>query len=252
MSGIYIGSARIGENGKITGGKDGDQKQTTNSNDMVGEVSSQRFYIHSKGWNVLRPILVDHAELIARENKYACDNANIGYNQNERYDVVNQAKKVKSLKDISVKCNSDCSSLTRAEIITACGKDVGDFTTANCKEALLKSGLFHDEGKYYNGMELFNGDILCTCTKGHVVTVNSGNARRKEEKPDKKDNGKYYKKCDVIHNSIVVALKSINVDASFENRLKIAVANGIKNYSGSADQNIKLLNLLKEGKLKRC
>ena len=32
---IYIGSARIGENGKITGGKDGDQKQTNTKNNST-------------------------------------------------------------------------------------------------------------------------------------------------------------------------------------------------------------------------
>lgn len=42
----------------------------------------------------------------------------------------------------------------------------------------------------------------------------------------------------------------IGVDSSFSNRKKIASKNGINNYSGSASQNLKLLNLLKQGKLK--
>lgn len=51
--------------------------------------------------------------------------------------------------------------------------------------------------------------------------------------------------------SFVDGLKSIGVDSSFENRKKIAYNNGITNYTGSAIQNIKLLNLLKNGKLKK-
>lgn len=43
----------------------------------------------------------------------------------------------------------------------------------------------------------------------------------------------------------------IGVDSFFSNRKKIASKNGISNYSGSASQNLKLLNLLKQGKLKK-
>ena len=51
-------------------------------------------------------------------------------------------------------------------------------------------------------------------------------------------------------NSIVDALKNINVDSSFENRKKIAKINGISNYEGTQQQNTALLNKIKEGKLK--
>ncbi len=50
-------------------------------------------------------------------------------------------------------------------------------------------------------------------------------------------------------NSIVDALKSIDVDSSFEYRKKIAAKNGICNYRGTSYQNNKLLKLLKKGKL---
>lgn len=52
-------------------------------------------------------------------------------------------------------------------------------------------------------------------------------------------------------NSIVDALKSLNIDSSFSNRKKIAEINNIKNYRGTSSQNIVLLNLLKNGKLKK-
>ncbi len=61
----------------------------------------------------------------------------------------------------------------------------------------------------------------------------------------------YYSKYSGNTTSIVDALKSIGVNSSFGNRKKIASKNGISNYSGSASQNLKLLNLLKQGKLKK-
>ena len=61
----------------------------------------------------------------------------------------------------------------------------------------------------------------------------------------------YYKKYTGSSVSIVDALKAIGVDSSMNNRKKIAKANGISNYSGTASQNTQLLNLLKQGKLKK-
>ena len=50
-------------------------------------------------------------------------------------------------------------------------------------------------------------------------------------------------------NSFVDALKKRGVNASMTFRKKIASVNGIKNYTGTAKQNSKLLNLMKKGKL---
>ena len=49
--------------------------------------------------------------------------------------------------------------------------------------------------------------------------------------------------------SIVDCLRSINVDSSYSYREKIAKANGVANYKGSAPQNDKLVSLGKKGKL---
>ena len=50
-------------------------------------------------------------------------------------------------------------------------------------------------------------------------------------------------------NSFVDALKKRGVNASMAFRKKIASVNGIKNYTGTAKQNEKLLHLMKKGKL---
>ena len=62
----------------------------------------------------------------------------------------------------------------------------------------------------------------------------------------------YYPACSSSYNSIVDALNSIGVDSSYNHRKKIAAANSISNYSGQPSQNTKMLNLLKQGKLKKA
>ena len=61
----------------------------------------------------------------------------------------------------------------------------------------------------------------------------------------------YYPKYAGNSTSIVEALVAVKVDSSFANRKKIAVANGITNYSGTMSQNAELVKLLKAGKLKK-
>ena len=53
------------------------------------------------------------------------------------------------------------------------------------------------------------------------------------------------------YGSIVDGLKSVGVDSSYNYRKQLAKNNGIQNYRGSYSQNLKMLNLLKNGKLKK-
>lgn len=53
------------------------------------------------------------------------------------------------------------------------------------------------------------------------------------------------------NGSIVDGLKGIGVGASFDDRNRVAIANGITNYSGSAEQNRTLCELARNGKLKK-
>lgn len=63
-------------------------------------------------------------------------------------------------------------------------------------------------------------------------------------------------KVNYLHNpsytgvSIVDGLKGIGVDSSYEYRSRLANANGISNYCGSAEQNTQMLEMLKNGTLK--
>lgn len=49
--------------------------------------------------------------------------------------------------------------------------------------------------------------------------------------------------------SIAAALNSLGIDSSYSYREKIAAKNGITGYKGTPAQNIRMLNLLKQGKL---
>nr|DAQ15754.1 MAG TPA: protein of unknown function (DUF3597) [Caudoviricetes sp.] len=60
----------------------------------------------------------------------------------------------------------------------------------------------------------------------------------------------YYPRYKGFSISIVDALRAIGVkDVTLSHRKKIAKANGITNYKGTASQNLKMLKLLKKGKL---
>ena len=158
---IIVGSARIDENGKITGGKAGDQTGK--------EISTQKFYVHSKGWYVIRAKNKQTAKKIAEAMLIACNNDNIGYDQGGRLGIIKYGVNSK------VKTEADCSSTVRACIMYATGKDVGNFTTANEVKVLEKSGMFDKAFAYTNSTVLKTGDILCTKTQGHTVVVVSGN-----------------------------------------------------------------------------
>lgn len=167
---LIVGSARANENGKSTGGKAGDQTKR--------EVSTQAYYMHSKGWLCLRAKDEGVADALADAMLQACQNDNIGYCQTHRTSVIAQLKKSGSLAKINSKTETDCSVLVRACCVQA-GFDPGNFTTANEAAILKKSGRFKDVITVTASTKLYNGDILVTRTKGHTVIVVSGNPRAK-------------------------------------------------------------------------
>lgn len=168
---IIIGSARSDEFGKITGGVAGDQKQKSSTNDTIGEVSMQNFYVHSKGWYILRPKCAEIANKIATNMKIACNNPNIGYDQGNRFGIITYGVNTKT------KTECDCSSLVRQCVKEASGIDPGNFSTANEVSVLQATNLFETKKSYTNGTDLYTGDVLVTKTKGHTVIVVDGLAR---------------------------------------------------------------------------
>lgn len=235
---IYVGSARQDENGKYSGGSAGDQTGK--------EVSTQTFYMHSKGWYILRPKSVTYANKIATAMLEACNNANIGYDQNQRTTLLTQYNKTKSIKAITTKCECDCSALVRVCVLQATGKDVGNFTTSNEVTVLVNSGLF-EKKTCSSSADVYNGDILVTKTKGHTVIVTSGRARSTTSSVS------YYNKYTGSSTKIDTVLKAIGVPSkyygSYTKRKPIAKANGYSSYTGTSAQNLALIALAKKGKL---
>ena len=171
--GVWVGSARVDERGKASGGQAGDQKQTSTP-DKSGEVSIQEWYLHSKGWVVLRAKDPEAREKIARDMEFACDNPLIGYDQSENTTLYEVAKTVGfDCSRVRRKCETDCARLVRVCVLYA-GIDAPDFYTGNLVEALKGTGAFDvykDDEHCKKSSLILRGDILCTRTTGHVVVA---------------------------------------------------------------------------------
>ena len=232
---VYIGHASIDERGKASGGTAGDQTGK--------EVYKRTWY--SKPWHtVFRPKSPEIAEKIAKAMEQACANNNIGYDQYQRTTLYTQAKaKNWDISKVTTKCETDCSALV-AVCCNAAGVTVSkDMYTGNETAVLKGTGKFDvfTASKYVISSDyLLRGDILLGT--GHTAIVLSDGAKAKPAIV-------YFKKYTGDTTSIVEALKSIGVASDKTYRSTIAKANSITNYSGTAAQNTKMLNLLKQGKL---
>lgn len=215
---LYIGSARRDENGKYVNGKAGDQ-------DNGLEVSIQEYYIHSKGWYAFRFKSVEYANKMAEAMKQACNNQNIGYDQNNRLDIMTALKKYGTLAKISEPTECDCGTLIRACIYQATGVDVGDFYTGTQPTVLAKTGLFDEKISVTASSILYDGDILVTKTKGHTAAIVSGNSRTpattKKVSDTKMPTVKKGSKGTAV--KIVQVILGLTVDGSFGAKTKAAV-----------------------------
>ena len=165
---VMIGSARIDERGKATGGMDGDNNGR--------EVSTQSYYVRSASapWRVLRAKDAGQAAQIAECMRRACENDNIGYNQSRRLTLYNLARPLDfDVSRVTTPCATDCSALVRVCCAFA-GINVANFTTSDEAKLLLATGAFVEltASKYRTGSAyLREGDILVTPSKGHTVVV---------------------------------------------------------------------------------
>lgn len=148
----------------------------TSPGDQAGgkEVSTQAWYLHSKGWYVYRAKDPAAREKIAEAMEKACANDAIGYSQPTRNSLYNDIKgKGFDPSKTSKKVNTDCSALVRVCCAYA-GIKLDDFVTSSEGTRLLASGKFDrlTDDKYCKKPDyLMRGDILCTRTKGHTVVV---------------------------------------------------------------------------------
>ncbi len=167
---VKIGHASMDERGKASGGAAGDQTGK--------EVCTRSWY--NKPWIALiRPKNSTAAEKIAKAMEAACENDNIGYDQNERTTLYIKAKANNwNIAGIKSKCETDCSALV-AVCVNAAGISVSkDIYTGNEKSALVATGKFtaHTESKYLaTDNYLKRGDILLA--SGHTAVVLSNGSK---------------------------------------------------------------------------
>lgn len=182
---IKVGSARIDENGNISGGRAGDQTKK--------EAATEPYYSHPKGWYMLRAKDSDKARKIGLAMAEACMNDNIGYDQSGRYGVIECLKIYGRLAKINKPTEADCSSLVRACCIQA-GINVGDFNTASEVAVLERTGAFNKAVAVTPGTKLQVGDILVTRSKGHTVIVTESDNKSEDKPKPKPQTGSRVKK----------------------------------------------------------
>lgn len=239
-----IGHARFDENRGIVNGQAGDQTK--------GEVCITDWY--SRPWTfVLRA--KDHRmrEKIADAMTQICTNDNIGYDQKQRNGIIIEGEKVNwDFSKISTPIECDCSSavsacLIAAGIFKATVFEYGNAcTTSTLRKALAKTGQFFElvDTKYLKSSDyLVKGDILLY--EGHHVAVNLENGWNISS-------GLFYPAYKGNSTTLYDAMQEMGIDPSPDHRALIAKANGIVNYTKSAEQNLEMFAKLKEGTLKKA
>lgn len=171
---VIVGSARHDENFRYSDGRAGDQ--------IGSELETQEWYLHPKGWRVLRAKNALAREKIADDMEYACDNICIGYDQNENTTLWDCVKDLGfDCRLVNTNCETDCARLVRVCVAYA-GIETEDFYTANEASALLATGEFEEYPFAAENPELLlRGDILVTKSKGHTVVVVKQTNQKREE-----------------------------------------------------------------------
>lgn len=164
---VYIGSARYNENEELEGGQLGDQTSE--------ECAIEPWYLHRKGWYVLRPLDSAKGELMAQDMIYLCNNDNIGYsywtNCYTLYNIVSNLGYDCQL--VTVPCDTNCSQAVRVCALYA-GYNVADFYTGSEVQVFLNTGEFQllTASIYTTQPDYLEvGDILVTKTQGHTAIV---------------------------------------------------------------------------------
>lgn len=181
---VKIGHASIDENGKVAGGKVGDQTDK--------EICIREWY--KKPWNVML-ICTDEkiADKAADYMEQICKNDSYGYDQRQRTTGYTSIKKNGVAKG---KGEFDCSSLV-ASCYNLAGLDVNvNCTTRNLRKALLATGKFkaYEDAAHINTSDYaLRGAVYLS--EGHhvVMALGKGNKQLDKKTQNGGDNGSRYK-----------------------------------------------------------
>lgn len=224
---VKIGHALKNEKGQYKGGQKGDQNGR--------EILIAAWYLHVKGWVVIRAIDPKDRENIALAMEMICKNDNFGYGQDYRLSGFDETAKVGyDPSKVKIKCGLDCSQSVRLCVHYA-GIKCANFKTKTQVDILDKTGKFEvlTSSKYCKSSDyLLRGDILCTPVSGHTVVVLSNGAKIKEEKSmgytvikNYVSKTKYSKKCPYTMKPIGITVHNTANDASAINEVKYMVGN---------------------------
>lgn len=135
-------------------------------------------------------------------------------------------------------------SVIPAQIVCCVAQDLGFKGIANISNAYKYVHLdMRSSGKYY-GDEIKSYNTVTSNFYNYFGVSKADVAKYTGEKTVN-----YFPRYTGSTTSIVAALNSLKITSSFSYRSKIAKANSITAYIGTAKQNTKMLNLLKQGKL---
>lgn len=135
-----------------------------------GEVSEQPFYVHKLGWVVVRAKSKTKRHSLCMCMRNACANPLMRYSQNKREEVY----KYGTNGDPGRPYFADCSSLVTQCIREAVTSKMLNSNSSTLAHNAVLTGCF-EVFDYVDGKtELYNGDILVTKIKGHVVIVTRG------------------------------------------------------------------------------
>ena len=244
---MRIAHASIDENKHIKGGAAGNQTGL--------EVCIREWY--NKPWALClrhpdrktREMIATIAETLA-SSPY---NTLIGYDQNERNSFHRVAQSVGyNVLDFINRhelCETDCSAFVTCICLFAGLKKLeytGNAPTTSTMKNVFMSAGFNalTDSKYLSGTDyLSKGDILVKPGSHTVIVLDDGKLYG--------DAVSYFPKYMGTSQSISDALEEMDIDNSRAYRGKIYEANFSDGYKRSAVQNMKMLSLLKDGRLKR-
>lgn len=223
-----IGHSLKNEKSTYKGGKKGDQTGK--------EILIQDWYLHTKGWIVIRAKDPEVRAKLAKAMEMICQNDNFGYCQDHRLSGFEEAAKVGyDPSKVKVKCELDCSQSVRLCLHYA-GIKCENFRTRTQENVLRKTGKFEflTSDKYCKSCDyLLRGDILLTKkVPGHTVINLTDGDKIKEEKSmgytiveNYVSKTKYSKKCPYTMKPIGITVHNTANDASAVNEVKYMVGN---------------------------
>lgn len=179
----------------------------------------------------------------------------------EGWDAMSEIQQMNWLSQLEETSKQALQYFSQQRQLETIGKTSGNITFTNANGQTL-TGTVQSDGSVkvstgsgtYTYKDVYqNYDGTYRTLEGQSDASYTANRPAPAPAPSPSPSASYYRATPYRGYSIVDGLKAIGeyTASEYKNRKKIAAANGIKNYTGSASQNTQMLRLLQQGKLKR-